>query len=62
MVYAWCLDRMAGATKEEFDTWHEELFAPLEGVDPDRVTQQVVDEEMSLFMNLTRQTSLGGDL
>jgi len=60
MVYAWCLDRMSGATPEQFETWHEELFSPPDGIDPDQVTQQVVDEEMSLFHQFTRQTGVGG--
>jgi hypothetical protein len=60
MVYAWCLDRMAHATPEQFETWHEQLFAPPDGIDPDKVTQQVVEEEMSLFHQLTRQTGVGG--
>ena len=60
MVYAWAVDRMSNAKQEDFDQWHDELFAPPEGLDPDHVTQETVDEEMSLFYQLNRQTSGGG--
>ena len=60
MVYAWCLDRMAHAPKEEFEAWHEELFAPPAGVDPDHVTQDVIEDEMSMFHRINVQNMGGG--
>lgn len=40
----------------------EELLAPSERVrrDPAKVPQSVVDEEMSMFANFSRQTKAGG--
>lgn len=54
------MDRMAMAKEEDFKAWHDELFSPLTGQDPDKVTQDVVEDEMAAFMALTRQTSGGG--
>lgn len=46
---------MTGATEEEWNSWREELYAPLTGLDPDRVTQDVIDDEMSLFHRINGQ-------
>jgi hypothetical protein len=39
----------------------QEIFAPMPGLDPDTVSQSIVDEEMSLFQAFTRENkALGG--
>lgn len=44
--------------EEEYRRWHDEMWAESEhGRDPERVTRDVVEEEMSLFNDLARQTS-----
>ena len=55
LVYAWCTERMANASEEDWTTWKEVLYAPLTGLDPDRVTQDVIDDEMSLFYRINGQ-------
>lgn len=60
MVYSWFTERLAYAEEKDRDRAMQELFAPPAGVNPDSVTQDVIDEEMSLFNQLARQTSGGG--
>lgn len=60
MVYAWYTDRLANVEQKDRDAALQELFAPPGGIDPDAVTQDVVDEEMSMFKAFARQTSPGG--
>jgi len=57
-VYKWCLDHFA--TAEDREKFLLDLEAPLSGADPDRVPERVVNEEMSMFHALARQTSPGG--
>lgn len=46
---------------EQWDEVEAEIFAPIIGRDPDTVSVDVVDEEMSLFANFSRQNrALGG--
>jgi len=54
------LERLRDAPKEDAEQAMQELFAPADGVDPDQVTQDVVDEEMALFHALARQNGTGG--
>lgn len=60
MVYAWYTDRLTHVDPKDRDAAMQELFAPVGGYDPDAVTQDVVDEEMSMFKAFARQTSPGG--
>ena len=60
LVYSWFLERLRDAPKEDAEQAMQELFAPADGVDPDQVTQDVVDEEMALFHALARQNGTGG--
>ncbi len=48
---------MAYASEEDRQKFDDYLWAPPEGQDPDRVSQDVVDEEMSLFQQARRQNS-----
>jgi hypothetical protein len=34
----------------------EALYEPMAGASPERVPEQVIQDEMSAFMNLTRET------
>ena len=60
LVHSWLMERVSHAEEKDRDAFTQQLFAAPTGVDPDRVTQQVIDEEMSLFHQLARQTSGGG--
>lgn len=60
LVYSWFTERLSHSTKEDAEQAMTELFAPADGVDPDKVTQDVVDEEMALFHALARQNGTGG--
>lgn len=46
---------------EDWSMVEQEIFAPMPGLDPDTVSQSIVDEEMSLFQAFTRENkALGG--
>lgn len=53
-VLMWANPRGARKPDEnrEFEEW---LFSPLSGVDPDRVTQDVIDDEMAAFRAFGKQ-------
>jgi hypothetical protein len=55
------MEQMQYAKPEEREKFLSDLYAPPEGADPDRVTQDVVEEEMSMFRSLARQTGPGGE-
>lgn len=57
LVYSWVMDRMQGAKEEDRRSFDEYLWSPPEGRDPDKVSVDVVQEEMSLFHQAARQNS-----
>lgn len=60
MVYTWYTDRLAHVEAKDRDAAMLLLFQPVGGYDPDAVTQDVVDEEMSMFNAFARQNGPGG--
>lgn len=58
VLYEWAISRIHDAKDRE--KFLLELNAPLAGMDPDAVPESVVQEEMSMFHALKRQTSPGG--
>lgn len=58
-LYSWTMARVPIEPKER-EKFLLELYAPLDGADPDKVPESVVQEEMSMFYALKRQTSPGG--
>lgn len=58
-IYYWLMERTAGK-EEDRVRLHEELHSPLEGTDPDKVSQEVVDDEMAIFQAaMARQGASG---
>ena len=58
-IYNWLMERLA-AKEEDRVRLHEELHSPLEGTDPDKVSQEVVDDEMAIFQAaMARQGAKG---
>lgn len=60
LVYSWLMEHI---DPDDLERVREELFAPVTWNlrDPDAVSQDVIDEEMALFANFSRQnSSLGG--
>lgn len=61
LVYSWITEHIQYAKEDERAKFNDWLWAPPTGRDPDRVSQSVVDEEMSLFNAAARQNgALGG--
>lgn len=54
------MERLQYAPEEERTRILEELHAPSRRRDPEQVSQDVVDEEMSLFFRAAGQNSTGG--
>jgi len=58
LVYSFITEHMDEETRTRFE---EDLYAPVEGRDPDEVPSRVVEDEMAAFMAFTRQNeALGG--
>lgn len=58
-IYSWAVGHFFDPKERE--KFLLELSAPLDGMDPDQVPESVVQEEMSMFHALKRQTSPGGE-
>ena len=58
LVYSFITEHMDEETRTRFE---EDLYAPIEGRDPDEVPSSVIEDEMAAFMAFTRQNeALGG--
>lgn len=54
-IYHWLMEHTA-AKEEDRLRLHEELHSPLGGTDPDKVSQDVIDDEMAIFQaSMARQ-------
>jgi len=54
LIYAWLIERT-----EDPQKLRDQLYTPMPGTSPDQVTPQVIQDEMSAFLSLNRETQRG---
>jgi hypothetical protein len=58
-IYHWLMEHTAPKEEDRLRL-HEELHSPLPGADPDKVSQEVIDDEMAIFQaSMARQGAKG---
>jgi hypothetical protein len=58
-IYTWLMENTAPKEEDRLRL-HEEIHSPLEGTDPDKVSQKVIDEEMAIMRaSMARQGAKG---
>ena len=59
LVYAWAVERLSHGVNNELQQWLDDLYKPLPGGDPDKVSAKVVEDEMAAFGAFRQEVGSG---